>query len=154
MIAEVIINSTAKKLNRVFDYNIPNELKDIIIVGSRVLVPFGNMKKLEEAYVIGIKETSEYGDKIKDIAKLEENLSDKQISLAKWMAKKYFCNVSDCIKLMLAPGTRTKIKENRINDKTINLVYLKKDIDEISFDIDTNKIKSDKHKRLLKFIHI
>ena len=52
MVAEVIINSTAKKLNRVFDYNIPKELEDLIVVGSKVLVPFGNMKKLEEAYVV------------------------------------------------------------------------------------------------------
>ena len=29
MVAEVIINSTAKKLNRTFDYNIPKELENI-----------------------------------------------------------------------------------------------------------------------------
>ena len=150
MVAEVIINSTAKKLNRVFDYNIPKELEDLIVVGSKVLVPFGNMKKLEEAYVVAIKEKSEF--KIKDIAKLEENLTNNQIQLARWMAKRYFCNVSDCIKLMLTPGTRTKNKENRIQDKLINCVYLKKDIEEINFDIETNKIKSEKHKRVLNFL--
>ena len=68
------------------------------------------------------------------------------------MSKRYFCNVSDCIKLMLTPGTRTKNKENRIQDKTINCVYLKKDIEEINFDIDIGKIKSEKHKRVLKFL--
>ena len=150
MVAEVIINSTAKKLNRIFDYNIPKELEDLIVVGSKVLVPFGNMKKLEEAYVVAIKEKSEF--KIKDIAKLEENLTNNQIQLARWMAKRYFCNVSDCIKLMLTPGTRTKNKENRIQDKLINCVYLKKDIEEINFDIETNKIKSEKHKRVLNFL--
>mgnify|MGYP002549694111 FL=1 len=150
MVAEVIINSTAKKLNRVFDYNIPKELEDLIVVGSKVLVPFGNMKKLEEAYVVAIKEKSEF--KIKDIAKLEENLTNNQIQLARWMAKRYFCNVSDCIKLMLTPGTRTKNKENRIQDKLINCVYLKKDIEEINFDIETSKIKSEKHKRVLNFL--
>ena len=150
MVAEVIINSTAKKLNRVFDYNIPKELEDLIVVGSKVLVPFGNMKKLEEAYVVAIKEKSEF--KIKDIAKLEENLTNNQIQLARWMAKRYFCNVSDCIKLMLTPGTRTKNKENRIQDKLINCVYLKKDVEEINFDIETNKIKSEKHKRVLNFL--
>ena len=56
-------------------------------------------------------ETSAF--EVKDIAKLEENLSNKQIALAKWMAKRYFCNVSDCIKLMLTPGTRNKNKEKR-----------------------------------------
>ena len=59
---------------------------------------------------------------LKEIAKLEEQLKDEQIELAKWMAKRYFCNISDCIKLMLTPGTRTKNKEKRTQDKTINSV--------------------------------
>ena len=115
MVAEVIINRGAKKLNRIFDYNIPKELEELILVGSKVLVPFGNGGKLVEAFVTGIKEKSEY--EIKDIAKLEENLTDNQINLAKWMANRYFCNVSECIKLMLTPGTRNKNKDKRIQDK-------------------------------------
>ena len=150
MVAEVIINRGAKKLNRTFDYNIPKELEELILVGSKVLVPFGNGGKLTEAFVVGIKETSTF--EVKDIAKLEENLTDKQIALAKWMAKRYFCNVSDCIKLMLTPGTRNKNKEKRIQDKTINCVYLKKDREEIEFEIETKKIKSEKQKRVLNFI--
>ena len=150
MVAEVIINRGAKKLNRTFDYNIPKELEELILVGSKVLVPFGNGEKLTEAFVVGIKETSDF--EVKDIAKLEENLSNKQIDLAKWMAKRYFCNVSDCIKLMLTPGTRTKNKEKRIQDKIINTIYLKKDIEEIEFEIETQKLKSQKQIKALKFI--
>ena len=150
MVAEVIINRGAKKLNRTFDYNIPKELEELILIGSKVLVPFGNGGKLTEAFVVGLKETSDF--EVKDIAKLEENLSNKQIALAKWMAKRYFCNVSECIKLMLTPGTRNKNKEKRIQDKTINCVYLKKDIEEIEFEIETEKVKSEKQKRVLNFI--
>ena len=150
MIAEVIINRGAKKLNRTFDYNIPKDLEELILVGSKVLVPFGNGEKLAEAFVVGIKEKSAF--ELKNIAKLEENLTDKQISLAKWMSKRYFCNISDCIKLMLTPGTRNKNKEKRIQDKAINCVYLKKDIEEIEFEIETGKIKSEKQKRLLNFV--
>lgn len=150
MVAEVIINSTAKQLNRVFDYNIPKELEDRVFVGSKVLVSFGNMKTLEEAYVVKIKESSSY--KIKDIAKVEDNLTEEQIDLAKWMARRYFCNVSDCIKLMLAPGTRTKNKENRINDKIINCVYLKKSIEEIEFDLEKGILKSEKQKKIIQFV--
>ena len=35
------------------------------------------------------------------------------------MSKRYFCNVSECIKLMLTPGTRNKNKENRIDNKKV-----------------------------------
>ena len=148
MIAEVIINRTAKKLNRTFDYGVPEELKDLITVGSKVLVPFGKGEKLEEAFVVNIKEKTEY--EVKNIKKLEENLNSKQIELARWMAKRYFCNVSDCIKLMLTPGTRSK--EKKMQDKKIQAVYLKKDIEEIESDIESGKIKSEKQKRVIDFV--
>ena len=148
MVAEVIINRSAKKLNRIFDYNIPSQMQDFIIIGSKVLVPFGKSKKPEEGYVIGIKEKSDY--EVKDIIKLEDSLSDFQIKLAKWMSKHYFCNVSDCIKLMLTPGTGRK--ENKVQDKTINAVYLKKEIEEIEYDIENGKIKSEKQIRIINFI--
>lgn len=148
MVAEVIINRAAKKLNRTFDYHIPQDLEDFILIGSKVLVPFGRGKKLEEAFVINIKEKSDF--EVKDIAKIEDSLTDRQIELARWMAKRYFCNVSDCIKLMLTPGTRGK--ENKVQDKKINAVYLKKELEEIEIDIEAGKIKSEKHKRVLEFI--
>lgn len=72
MVAEVIINSTVKNLNKIFDYNVPTELVGTIKVGSRVVVPFGNAKKLEEGFVIGLKSESEY--KVKDIAGIQERL--------------------------------------------------------------------------------
>ena len=147
MIAEVIIDRNAKKLNRTFDYNIPKELEELVIVGSSVLVPFGKAKQLEEAYVIGIKKTSEF--EVKDIAKVNHNLTDRQIRLAKWMAKKYFCNVSECIKLMSAPGSKRK---NEVKEKTINAIYLKKEIEEIELDIQNGKIKSEKQKRAIEFL--
>ena len=115
MVAEVIINRTAKKLNRTFDYKIPKNLEDIIIVGSKVLVPFGKGGKLEEGFVVGIKEKSEY--EIKEISKLEDNLTENQICLARWMAKRYFCNVSDCIKLMLHQEQEIKIKKKEYETK-------------------------------------
>ena len=101
MVAEVIIDSSISKLNRIFDYEIPANLN--IKVGSRVFVPFGNKKELEEGIVVNIKQNSEY--KIKEIAGLqEEQIGDEYIELAKWMGHRYFCNVADCLKLMLQPA--------------------------------------------------
>lgn len=152
MIAEIIINNNAKQLDRTFDYNVPEEMKNTIKIGSRVLVPFGNMKKLEEGFVVNFKETTEY--KTKDIAKIgkESTLNENKVQLAKWIAKRYFCNLSESIKLMLPPGTKTKNIENRIKEKTGNFVILKKDKDEIEFEIETGKIKSEKQIRLLRFL--
>ncbi len=142
MVAEVIINRTAKKLNRTFDYAIPKELTDLIFIGSKVLVPFGKSGKLEEAFVVNIKEKSNF--KVKEIEKVENNLTENQIELAQWMSKEYFCNVSDCIKLMLTPGTKSK--ENKTKDKKIQSVYLKKEILEIE------NLKTEKQKAVFEFV--
>lgn len=150
MIAEIVINRSAKKLNRTFDYGIPKELEELIMIGSTVLVPFGKSSSLVEGFVVGIKENTTY--EVKDIVKIKHNLTGKQIELAQWMAKRYFCNVSDCIKQMLTPGTKNKNSEKNIQDKTINVVYLKKDIEEIQFDIEMGKIKSEKQKKILQFL--
>ena len=126
MIAEIIINRTAKKLNRTFDYEVPEELQDLITIGSKVLVPFGKNGALEQAFVIKLKESTEY--EVKKIAKIEDNITEKQIELARWMASRYFCNVSDCIKLMLPPGTGTDKIANRAKEKTERFVKLSKEI--------------------------
>lgn len=150
MIAEVIINRNAKSLNRTFDYHIPSEWEDIISVGTKVLIPFGRQKELEEGFVVGLKDKSDFPTK--DIAKLEECLQEKQIELARWMAKRYFCQVSECIKLMQTPGTRGKKSENRMGDKTIQVIFLAKSQEEIQLLIETGKIKSPKQQRILNFV--
>ena len=150
MIAEVVINRSAKRLNRTFDYNIPSNLEELVMIGSTVLVPFGKSSTLEEGYVVGIKESTQY--EVKEIVQIKHNLTEKQIELAQWMAKRYFCNVSDCIKQMLTPGTKSKNTEKNVQDKMINVVYLKKDIEEIQFDIEIGKIKSEKQKKILQFL--
>ena len=95
MVAEVIINRGAKKLNRTFDYNIPKELEELILVGSKVLVPFGNGGKLTEAFVVGIKETSAF--EVKDIAKLEESFRTKNIPKTLKILEKYL-DIQDIFK--------------------------------------------------------
>ena len=140
MIAEVIIDSKVKQLNKKFDYEIPSKLQDVVTVGSRVLVPFGKLKSLEQGYIIKIKESTEY--EVKEIAGLEENLTEKQIELARWMARKYFCNVSECIKLMLTPGN--KGKNEKMSERTVNFVYLNRK--------DVEGLKGEKQKKLVEFL--
>ena len=105
MIAEVIIQSNAKDLNRVFDYKIPTEYEEnaLELIGARVLVSFARRKELEEGYIVNIKESTEY--EVKEIAKVEEKyLNNEKIELANCMYKIYFCKFADCFKLMLPPG--------------------------------------------------
>lgn len=151
MIAEIIINSNAKALNRIFDYIVPENLKDVVEIGNRVFVPFGNGKKVENGFIIGLKNESEFANK--EIIRIDKgDLSKNEIELAKLMSQKYFCNISDCIRLMLPPGTADTNVSNRTKEKMAKFVFLSKDEDEIRFLIDSKVIKSDKQKRALEFL--
>ena len=110
----------------------------------RVLVPFGARKVFEVGYVVGLKETSEF--KCKNIVKVIDRVFDEdKLELAKWISQKYFCNLSDAIRLLVPPGTSTSV--DKIKTKTEKYVYLNEDID-----IDLEKIKSDKHKKVILFL--
>lgn len=152
MYAEVIINSNAKDLNRIFDYIVPSCMENTIKIGARVFVPFGMGSKLADGFVINFKKESEFANK--EIAKIEveNSLTEDNIILAKLMARKYFCNISDCIKLLLPPGTSSKELKNRIKEKTGNFVFLNREADEIEILIEEGKIKRDNHIKVLRFL--
>ena len=152
MFAEVIINNNSKALNKIFDYIVPEEFLSKVHVGSRVFVPFGKSKRLEDGFIINLKENSDFANKGLANVLEEDCLTEFKINLAKLMARKYFCNVSECIKLMLPPGTGTKELSNRMKEKKGNFVYLNKTREEIEADISLRKIRSEKQIRMLKFL--
>jgi len=147
-IAQVIVNSSANDLNRIFDYKIPEgyEIGKNIDIGYRVLVSFANYKNLEIGYIIGFKENSDY--KCKTISKVCDKTFDSQkLEIAKWMAKRYFCNFSDVLKLLVPPGTKTKIDKVSIKyEKFIQLT------DKYLNFRDDFRIKSDKQQRVIDFL--
>lgn len=152
MFAEIIINSNAKALDRIFDYIVPKDLENEIKIGTRVSVPFGRGSKIEDGFVIHLKENSEFA--VKEICQInkKQSLTEDNIVLAKLMARKYFCNISDCIKLMLPPGTGGKKLENRAKEKLGNFVFLKKEEDEIHDLMKQGKLKSEKQLRAIHFL--
>lgn len=141
MVAEIIVSSNANELNRTFDYNIPQDLH--VTIGMRVLVPFARRKEPEIGYVINIKEASEYN--CKSIVRVVDNVFDEtRLSLAKYMSKKYFCNISDTIKLLVPPGTGSDV--DNMHSKQERWVKLK------NIDIDVSIVKTEKQKRVVEFL--
>ena len=137
MYIEVILNNKVKILNRTFDYIVPEHMKEGIHIGSRVLVPFGRSTK--DAYVIGFKDKSDFECKeILEVLTTEE-ISEEKLALAKIMSKRYFCNLSECIKLMLNPKTNTKNIDNIMKNKMKNIVVLAENYKEILESIKLNE---------------
>lgn len=160
IIAKVLINTSVKSLNKVYDYIVTKDLENEVEVGKRVLVSFGRGRSNEEAIVVKLEEKTEaelsnYGYKLKEIIEVLDDISyinESRLKLAKYISFLYFCNVYDALKLMLPPGTKSKNSKKTLNTKQNTLVKLVKNPEEIMEDIQNEIITSAKHIKLLTFL--
>lgn len=117
-VAKVAVSAATYWLDKLYDYNIPENLNDAVKIGVRVLISFGRGAKRCEGIVLGIENSSAY-PKLKDIkavVDVEPVLERELLSLAVWMHNRYFCTVYEAAKAMLPSGmwvgkdgsTRTK----------------------------------------------
>lgn len=119
MIVEVVVNDKSKSLDKVFDYNVPEELCTAVGIGSCVLVPFGRGNKPKEAYVTAVKNSSS-AKKLKSViepAKSIKVFDEKQLELIKWMREKYLVTYIDAINAVAPGGTGIKYEEWIVLDK-------------------------------------
>ena len=74
MYADIIIDISHEKLDKVFQYRIPDEWLPKLVIGMQVLVPFGGGNTLRTGYVVDITSDTDYDEtKIKEIVKIQEN---------------------------------------------------------------------------------
>lgn len=84
MIAKVLVDVKSKNVDKMYDYSIPVKYKDILQVGSRVIVPFGPRKVM--GYCLEIVGQSDYNKDLKEIERVidvEPYLNEELIDLAK-----------------------------------------------------------------------
>lgn len=150
MFAEIIINENVEKLNTIFDYEVPKELEKIIKIGNRVSVPFKFSK--QDGYVINLKEKSDFKGKFRSIKEIisEESLSKEKMKLAQLISKRYFCNLSECIKLFLNPMTNSKNIDNILKEKEYKVIEIS-NLDEMNLEDIKVKVNS-KKELMLKYI--
>lgn len=113
MIAQVYITTNNLNTDKPFDYSVPEELSGKIAVGSRVKVPFGGGNLPKEAYVVDLKEKSDFSS-LKPVRAVSDEfpvLTKSAVSLCLFMRERYFCTFSEAAALMLPPGTDAKFEE-------------------------------------------
>ena len=72
LFADIIVDITSDKLDRTFQYRIPDTLKDRLCIGSEVIVPFGKGDRMIRGYVVGFSEKPDYAqDKLVEIFVLD-----------------------------------------------------------------------------------
>lgn len=71
MYAKVIVDITHEKLDKTFDYRVPEELEDTLQVGMEVVVPFGKGNRQITGYVVEMTTNCRYeAEKVKEIHSL------------------------------------------------------------------------------------
>lgn len=145
MYAEIIINSDALEIDRLFTYKVPYELLEKIDVGFRVKVPFGGKNKSIEGFVFSIvrEDSMEFNYKVKEIINLcddEAVLTKDDIKIIQFLRKKYLCRFIDAIRLMIPVGIMKGLKSK------------KKKVIVINKEVESDELKKENYINLYNFI--
>lgn len=126
MIIGVLVELSNKNIDKIFDYSVPDNLKDKIKVGIRVKVPFGKMEL--EGFVIEIKNSSDISVKdILDVVDDEVILNEELLELGKKIQEDTLSTLISCYQIMLPKALKAK-NGMVINKKFDTYYYLNKDI--------------------------
>ena len=122
MFADIIIDIKHERLDKIFQYRIPERLEGELEAGMEVLVPFGKGNRRTKGYVTGISETCDYDlskiKEIEDISREGVEIEAKLIALAAWMKENYGGTMIQALKTVLP----IKQKENARMKRRLRLL--------------------------------
>ncbi|MBQ5951404.1 MAG: primosomal protein N' [Lachnospiraceae bacterium] len=111
--AAVILKQKSLRLDRVFDYRIPDRLRESVRVGSLLRVPFGTGNTEREGYCVDILEETEIpAERLKDVLGVSENAvpaEAEMIRMAAWLRQRYGSTMIQA--LMTCLPVREKVRK-------------------------------------------
>ena len=126
--ADIIVDISHEKLDRPFQYRVPERLKDVLETGMCVEVPFGNGNKLLKGYCIGLGNVCKFDPaRMKEVRAVAEGgvgIEGRMISLAGWIRENYGSTMIQALKTVL-PAKRTVRK---VEHRTIQRIFGREEI--------------------------
>ena len=128
MYAHVIVEIGVKAVDKMFNYIVPDVIRDKIKIGARVKVPFG--KQLLEGFVIELVDSCEDSFSLKEIIELvdeEPILNKEMLWLGNEISKRTLCSKISAYQVMLPKALKasfkTDIKKKVSKYLVLNLNY-------------------------------
>lgn len=122
--ANVIIDISHEKVDRPFQYRIPDSLKEKLAVGMCVQIPFGTGNRKRKGYVIEITDKNDYPEeRIKEIdGIITDNLPAEAdaVRLAAWMRQTYGSTMIAALKTVLPVKRAVKAVEKKKLRRTLS----------------------------------
>ena len=119
MIVQVIVDIAHSEVDKIFDYDCR---VDNVTVGSRVIVPFGNMKI--EGVVIGVKDKSDLpAERLKPVLRALDfvpAITLEGLALMRFMANKYHLPNAAILRLFLP----TEMRKGKVREKLVSFAFL------------------------------
>ncbi len=150
MYAKVIVEIGNKNLDQMFYYNIPSKYQDVLNIGYRVKVPFGNRQL--EGFVLDITDKYVEDYELKDISSVVDSyqvLNSEMLELGKYISDKTLCSLILAYQVMLPKALKAQNKTD-MKVKMNRYLVLNKDEKEVIEYI--NNCRYPKQRELLKKI--
>ena len=115
--ADIIVDISHEKLDKTFQYRVPESLRDRLEPGMCVQIPFGNGNRLIKGYVMELGEEGKFDPartkEIAGVAERDADVTDKMIALAAWIRKNYGSTMIQALKTVLPAKQSVKKLEKR-----------------------------------------
>lgn len=115
--ANIIVDISHEKVDRPFQYKIPERLLGKLHVGMCVIVPFGKGNKELSGYIIEITDQARCSpEKLKEILAVSDSgmlAESSQIRLAAWMKERYGSTMITALKTVLPVRKKTNTPQKR-----------------------------------------
>ncbi|MCL2559671.1 MAG: primosomal protein N' [Turicibacter sp.] len=111
-VAEVVVDIKNKAVDRVFDYQIPENLETVVQPGVRVMVPFG--PRALAGMVLRVKASSDFKGKLRPISKVMDVvpiLNAELLALGIDLAKETGATMIACFDAMIPAAMKTKYQK-------------------------------------------
>lgn len=151
MYANVLVQYGVKSLDHTFTYHIPDDLIEVVSVGVKVHVPFGNQSI--NGFVVSISdEVPENPVKdIKDVVTKELKLNEEMLELGKYIKEVTLCSLISAYQTMLPTSMKVSNSKEDYNKYEVTVMVSASD-DDINNFINANLKKAKKQVELLELI--
>lgn len=122
--ADIIVDISHEKLDRPFQYRVPEKMRGILEAGMCVTVPFGNGNKLIKGYCVALSDKCNFDPaRTKDIVAIVKNgvgVEDKLIALAGFIRRSYGSTMIQALKTVLPAKQSVKKLEHRTVERVMS----------------------------------
>ena len=123
--ANIIVDISLEKLDKTFQYKVPEALEHVLQEGAQVVVPFGTGNRTLTGYVLELTDKCEFEPaRMKEILRVVDKgipVEGQMIALAAWIRKTYGSTMNQALKTVLPVRQKVQEKVQKYLVRTVSV---------------------------------